>query len=113
MRWVTVSSENGVGQISCVVCGAPVVLLEEGVSEETCEHLLYVYLEEVGIFDAVREDISETIEEFESGSYQTADEARRALADGLPAKGFLLEMHEPGRGGGHMASSIIIGFEML
>jgi len=59
----------------CPACGAPIAQPEHGLSPTPCEHLRFVYLESVGLFAFVADDLREALDRAERAADEAADEA--------------------------------------
>ena len=110
-RWVEVSVDNGPGELRCLTCGAHVLKPEEGLAESLCNHVVFIE-DWVGELSHTRPDVTAALNNAYSSENDGYNARRGAILDCLPSNSFVLELVEPGRGGGHDGSSLIVGFEI-
>lgn len=105
-RWSTVTVDRGARELRCISCGAHILIADEGTPEAFCKHVVFVE-NWVGDLEHVRADVADALD----AAYDS-DDHRAAILDALPDSCFVLEVVEPGRGGGHDGSTFTCGIEI-
>ena len=105
---VQITLPNGIGNFYCPACGAAICGVEEGLADTLCEHVSFLvdWVDELTVGDTLPPALAAAIEDaHENGT--------EALAATLPDTAVVFELIEPGRGGGHGGSELVLGVDFL
>lgn len=105
---IQISVPNGIGNFYCPACGTAICVVDEGLAENLCEHVSFLvdWVDELTVGDAIPPALAAAIED----AYENGTEA---LAATLPDTAVVFELIEPGRGGGHDGSELVLGIDFL
>jgi hypothetical protein len=113
-----VVTENGLKNLFCMACGAPVYTEAEGHAEHTCEHVRFFIdwdgelslsdpEDSTGADRGHQQAIVDVVE-----STNSWDEFLTKVTEALPASVLILEVVDPARSGGKDDARAVIGFDI-
>lgn len=105
---VRMDLEYGIKHFHCAICGSTLVDGEAGITDEFCQHVVVLvdWVQQVMLGNGAAPELEQEIE----AATENADIVE-ALGKILGDTVVVFEFTEPGRGGGHVASSIVVALD--
>lgn len=103
-----ISSLEPFPEFHCPACGAPILVSDEGLAENYCEHLVFIkdWVAETHYGEQLDKNLVETLQAIEEDDVE-------AIASVLPTSAVVFALTETPRGGGHDGSEIVIAIDFL
>lgn len=103
-----ISSLEPIPEFHCPACGSPILVTDEGLADNYCEHLVFIrdWVAETYYGQQLDEKLVEALQAIEEDDVE-------AIASVLPTSAVVFALTETPRGGGHDGSEIVIAIDFL